>query len=214
MQPIDPMLLTYNYSLQYRGIPNIDHDPEDYPMAWHITVTGYAEDDPDTDEDTVDEDEMRHVAFAAAHLIPEAARIDLLDTMDAVSAELMGLAEHLFQYRPDLIEQLGEDRPDLLYVSVLEIDEDLRGNKLSYPIMNAIIETIGRSAELTILSPAPVLTDTGPEEGSPAHQAQVAALRRHWGGMGFYDIGGGYMARGGMETAMAGLEEDRFGDPL
>lgn len=202
MQPIDPMDLVFNYSLEYRGIPNVDHDPSDYPLEWNVTVTMYAGDEESDDE------EMRHVGNAAVHLIPAAAEIDLLDTMDAVSSELMGVAEHLVHTRPDLLGQLGEERPDLLYVSFVEIDEDLRGRQLSYPIMNAIIETVGRSAELTILSPAPILTDTTPEENTPAHKAAVASLHRHWEGMGFYDIGGGYLAIGGLQSLLDGLEED------
>lgn len=206
MQPIDPESLTFSYSLQYRGIPNADHDPSDYPLQWNVTVTGYDVDGLD-DDDYNDDDQERHVANAVAYLIPAAAEIDLLDIIDAVSAELMGVAEHLVHVRPDLLAQL-EERPDLLYVSFVEIDEDLRGRDLSYPIMNAIIETIGRSAELTILFPAPILTDTTPEENTPGHKAAVASLHRHWEAMGFYDIGGGYMAFGGIQSLLDALDED------
>jgi hypothetical protein len=79
------------------------------------------------------------------------------------------------------------------------VDEDLRGNKLGYIVFNAIMETVGRSASLAVLRAAPILSDTTPAEGTPAHADEVAALRRYWEGMGFYDIGGGYMAFGGVE---------------
>ncbi|MCU1522477.1 MAG: hypothetical protein JWM13_3050 [Arthrobacter sp.] len=102
-------------------------------------------------------------------------------------------------HRPDLILQLDGDRSDLLYLSSLEVDEDLRGNKLGYIVFNAIMETVGRSASLAVLRAAPILSDTTPAEGTPAHADEVAALRRYWEGMGFYDIGGGYMAFGGVE---------------
>jgi GNAT superfamily N-acetyltransferase len=201
MSTIDPMSLSFNYTLQYRGIPNTEHDPEDYPLRWHVTVTA---DDPAVEDQ---DDAERHVAYAVAYLIPDAAAIDLLDTMDAVNSELTDAAGHIAINRADLLPQLTEDRPDLLYVSSVEVDEDLRGQKLGYTILNAIMETIGRSAEITVLRPAPIVTDTSPEEGTPAHEAAVAALRAYWEEFGFYDIGGGYMAMGGFESLLAGLDD-------
>lgn len=206
MSTIDPMNLEFIYSLEYRGIPHVDHDPSDYPLLWRVTATVDA--DPDGDGDS----EMRHAADAVAYLIPDARDIDLFDTMDAVSQELTNLAAHLTLRRPDLIDQLGGDRTDLIYLSSVEVDEDLRGNKLGYQVFNAIMETVGRSADLAVLSASPILSDATPEEGTPAHHAEVAALRRYWAGLGFYDIGGGYMAFGGIEGAIRDLGDEGYID--
>lgn len=206
MSTTDPLNLDFAYALQYRGIPHTGHDPGDYPLCWRVTATVDA--DPDGDGDP----EMRHAADATAYLIPDAGDIDLFDTMDAVSQELANMAEYLAFRRPDLLLQLDGDRSDLLYLSSLEVDEDLRGNKVGYAVFNAIMETVARSADLAILRPAPILTDTTPEEGSPAHDAEVAALRRYWEGMGFYDIGGGYLAFGGIEGAIRDLGDEGYLD--
>jgi GNAT superfamily N-acetyltransferase len=205
MSTIDPADLEISYSLEYRGVPHPDHDPEDYPLCWRVTATV---DGAGPDEDP----KMRHAADAIAYLIPDAGEIDLLDTMDAVSQELMGMAEHLHHHRPDLLVQLGGERTDLLYLSSLEVDKDLRGRKIGYAVFNAIMETVARSAELAILSASPILDDSTPAEGTPAHQAEVAALRRYWEGIGFYDIGGGYMAFGGIEGAIRGLGDEGYLD--
>lgn len=208
MSPIDPMSLTFTYSLQYQGIPHPGHVPEDYPLRWNVTA---ALDVAAEEEDEYDP-ETRHAAFALAYLIPDAGDIDLFDTMDAVGQELSNVAEHLCIRRPDLLEQLDGDRSDLVYLSSLEVDEDLRGNKLGYVVLNAGLETVGRSAQLALLRPSPILTGTVPEEGTPAHDAEVAALRRYWEGFGFYDIGGGYMAFGGVEGAVRNLVDESYLD--
>lgn len=206
MSTTNPMSLEFSYSLEYRGIPHPEHDPEDYPLRWRVTAT--VDSDPDGDGDP----EMRHAADAVAYLIPAAGEIDLFDTLDAVSQELANMAEHLTIRRPDIVDQLESDRTDLLYLSSVEVDEDLRGHKLGYQVFNAIMETVGRSADLTILLAAPILSDITPEEGTPAHAAEVTALRRYWEVVGFYDIGGGYMAFGGFEGAIRDLGDDGYFD--
>ena len=206
MSPTDPMSLEFTYSLDYRGVPHPEHDRGDYPLRWRVTATVDA--DPDGDGDP----EMRHAADATAYLVPDAGDIDLFGTLDAVNQELANMAEYLAFRRPDLLIQLNGDRSDLLYLSSLEVDEDLRGKKIGYAVFNAIMETVARSADLAILLPAPILSDATPEPGTPAHDAEVAALRRYWEGVGFYDIGGGYLAFGGIEGAIRDLGDEGYLD--
>lgn len=203
---IDPMSLEFTYRLQYRGVPHPDHDQEDYPLRWDVTATV----DPDAEGEG--DPQLRHAASAVAYLITDAGEIDLVDTMDAVSSELTDVAGYLSTRRPDLLMQLDGDRSDLLFVSAVEVDEDLRGNKIGYAVFNAIMETVGRSARLAVLRAAPILSDTTPAEGSPAHKAEVAALYRYWDGVGFYDIGGGYMAFGGIEGVIRDLGDEGYLD--
>ncbi|TSE15041.1 hypothetical protein B1A87_003035 [Arthrobacter sp. KBS0703] len=198
MATIDPDYMTLKYSCEYRGIPSLDHDPSDFPMNWKVSVeaTVWADDDEDTDGAEV------HVGDARFSIVPDAGMIDLFMTLDAVDQDLANVAEMLTIERPDLMPNAGMDLGgDLLVLSSLWIDPQFRGHKIGHAILKAILGTVGRATELVILQAAPVLTDDGPQEGSPEHSAAKAALRRYWADFGFQEAGGDYLALGEMADA-------------
>jgi hypothetical protein len=100
-----PESLTFHYSCEYRGIPGPGHDPSDYPIDWKISVAGAVYEQDDEGYDIGDGEDV-HIGDARVRIVPDAGAIDLLDTMDAVDSEVMGVAEMLFNERPDLIEEL------------------------------------------------------------------------------------------------------------
>lgn len=186
MPTIDPEYLNLAYSCEYRGIPGTDHDPDDYPMFWKVKLTGRVWDDEDSDGEGVE------VGYADVYVVPDAGLIDLFLTLDAVNQEVANVAEMLTIKRPDLLEEMGIGG-DLLYLSSLWIDPKFRGNDLGYAALKAIIGTIGRSAAMVVLLASPVLTDGGPEEGTPEHVASKAVLHRYWMDFGFEEADGDYL---------------------
>jgi GNAT superfamily N-acetyltransferase len=201
MTTFDPESLTLRYSCEYRGIPGPGHDPSDYPMDWKVSVEGTAYETDDQGFDIGDGEDV-HVGDARVRVIPDAGSIDLLDTMDAVDSEVMGVAEMLFNERPDLVEDL-EAGGDLLILSSLWIDPRFRGNKIGHTILKAILGSVGRVAALVVLQAAPVLSDDGPEEDTPEHEAAKGALRRYWTGFGFVEAAGDYLFLGDMAEVLA-----------
>lgn len=149
----------------------------------------------ETDEEGFDigDGEDVRVGEVRVRIVPNAGAIDLLDTMDAVDSEVMGVAEMLFNERPDLIEELEEMGGDLLILSSLWIEPTYRGNKVGHTVLKAVLGTIGRAAAMVVLQAAPVLTDDGPDEGSSEHEAAKAALRRYWTDFGFEPAGADYL---------------------
>lgn len=200
MTAFDPESLTFKYECECRGIPGPDKDPSDYPIDWTVSVEGtvYETDDEGFD---IGDGEVVHVGDASVRIVPDAGMIDLLDTMDAVDSEMMGVAEMLFHERPDLLEEL-EGGGDLLVLSSLWIDPKFRGNKIGHSVLKAILATVGRAASLVILRAAPLLTDHGPEEGTPEHDAARSALRRYWSGLGFQEAAGDYLVLEDAEDAL------------
>ncbi|HET7139648.1 MAG TPA: hypothetical protein VFI36_05740 [Arthrobacter sp.] len=91
---------------------------------------------------------------ARVRAIPDAGAIDLLDTMDAVDSEVLGVAEMLFNERPDLVEDL-EPGGDLLILSSLWIDPKFRGSKIGHTVLQAILGTVGRVAAQVVLQASP-----------------------------------------------------------
>lgn len=191
MTAFDPESLTFKYDCEYRGIPGPEQDPSDYPIDWTVSVEGTVYETDDEGFDIGDGEEV-HVGDASVRIVPDAGMIDLLDTMDAVDSEMMGVAEMLLHKRPDLIEEL-EGGGDLLILSSLWIDPRFRGDKIGHSVLKAILATVGRAASLVILRAAPVLTDDGPEEGTPEHEAAKTALRRYWAAFGFGEADGDYL---------------------
>jgi hypothetical protein len=134
--------------------------------------------------------------------VPDAGLIDLFDTLDAVDQELASVAEMLTIERPELMPEAGmELGGDLLVLSSLWIDPKFRGHNLGHSVLKAILGTVGRAAAMVILQASPVLTDDGPEEGSPEHTASKEALRRYWTGFGFLEAAGDYLVLGTMADA-------------
>jgi GNAT superfamily N-acetyltransferase len=197
----DPESLTFRYSCEYRGIPGPGHDPSDYPINWQVSVEGVAYKQDDEGIDVGDGEDL-HVGDARVRIIPDAGAIELLDTMDAVDSEVMGVAEMLFNERPDLIEEL-EVGGDPLILSSLWIDPKFRGNKMGHTVLQAVLGTVGRVATLVVLQAAPVLTGDAPEEGSKEHEAAKVALRRYWTGFGFADAAGDYLVLVDMTEVLA-----------
>lgn len=125
--------------------------------------------------------------------------IDLFMTLDAVDQDLANIAEMPTIERPDLIPNAGMDLGgDLLVLTSLWVDPKFRGNKIGHAILKAILGTVGRATSLVVLPASPVLTDDGPQEGSPEHVAAKAALRRYWADFGFQEAAGDYLALGEM----------------
>ncbi|MGO4186584.1 hypothetical protein [Pseudarthrobacter sp. TAF60_1] len=188
MADLIPEYLTYDYRCQFRGVPGVHHDSEDYPVSWTVTVRGTVWDE---DDDGADGAEVT-VAEAHLYLVPDAGIIDLFLTLDAVNQEVAGVGEMLMLKRPDLIEDMALGG-DLLIVSSLRIEPEFRGNKLGHAVLKAILGTIGRSAVQVILQAAPAVADGAPGEGTREHEVAKAALRRYWEEFGFRAADGDYL---------------------
>lgn len=120
--------------------------------------------------------------------------IDLLDTLDAVDQEMMGVAEMLVHERPDLFFAARMDLGgDLLVLSSLSIDPRFRGHRTGHAILKAILATAARNTTLVALEATPWFTE-GVLEGSPQHSAAKAALRKYWLDYGFQEAAGDYLA--------------------
>ncbi|WP_427017410.1 hypothetical protein ACQCSX_01875 [Pseudarthrobacter sp. P1] len=65
MPEIDPEDLTFDYTLKYRGIPNVHRDPEDYPMRWQVTIDSTAFNDDGGD---------LHVGHGVHYMVPMPGR--------------------------------------------------------------------------------------------------------------------------------------------
>ncbi|WP_308159980.1 hypothetical protein [Arthrobacter sp. ISL-5] len=158
-------------------------------MDWNVSVgrTVWG------DEDGGDEEDVP-VGKASFRIVPDAGTIDLLDTMEAVDQEMMRVAEMLFHERPDLMRSAGMDLgSDLLLLSSMTVEPRFRGNRMGHAILKAILGTVARNIALVILEAAPLLTDDGPEEGTPEHAAAREALRRYWMNFGFRQAAGDYL---------------------
>lgn len=51
MATIDPEYMTLKYSCEYRGIPDLGHDPSDFPMNWNVSIKGLLWDEGEEDGD-------------------------------------------------------------------------------------------------------------------------------------------------------------------
>jgi hypothetical protein len=199
MTALDAEYLTFDYRCHYRGIPGPDHDPEDYPMKWTVSVGGTV---GDGEYDDGDGEEV-HVGDAHFTVVPDAGIIDLFDTLDAVDQELANVAEMLTIQRPDLMPSAGMELDgDLLVLSSLWIDPKYRGNNAGHDVLRAILATVGRATAMVVLEAAPVLNDDGPEEGTPEHAAVKASLRRYWTDFGFREAAGDYLVLDDMADAV------------
>jgi GNAT superfamily N-acetyltransferase len=167
-------------------------------MDWSVSIEGLVWDSEDDDGDGREV----HVGDARFSVVPDAGLIDLFMTLDAVDHELAGVAEMLTTERPDLLPNAAmELGGDLLVLSSLWIDPEFRGHKIGHAILKAILGTVGRATALVVLQASPVLTDDGPEEGSPEHSAAKEALRRYWADFGFREAARDYLVLGEMADA-------------
>lgn len=188
MPSLDPEYLTFDYHCHYRGVPSPNHDPEDYPMTWTVSVNATVRDDEDGDGEEV------HVGDAQCTIVPDAGDIELFLTLDAVNQELANVAEMLTIERPDLMPAACMDHGgDLLVLSCLWIEPKFRGHQTGHTILTAILSTVGRAAAMVVLEATPLLSDDDPEEGTPEHSAAKAALRRYWASFGFQPAARDYL---------------------
>ncbi|MCG2624454.1 hypothetical protein LVY72_21430 [Arthrobacter sp. I2-34] len=206
MNIIDPEYLQYDYRLSYRGIPHTGHEPEDYPLRWTVAVHADVSDREDDGED------LREVGSAVVYLVPDAGLIDLFDTLGSYDAELARFGEVFGVDHPELLDEAGmREDGDLLIVSSLTVAPEFRGRKLGYWILNAIIETIGRHAWLTVLDAAPP-EDPDADEGAAGQGAE--SLKKYWRGFGFHEVENGFMVFGDTMAALAAeFAETRGEDP-
>lgn len=179
MTAIDPDHIRFDYRCQYRGIPGRYHDREDFPMDWNISIDGGVN------------GSGPHVGDAGVSIVLDAGMIDLPMTMAAVGQEMADVADMLTTQRPDLMPNAGMDRGgDLLVLTSLWVDPQFRGHRIGHAILKAILGTVGRSSALVVLQALP---GDGAEEGTPAHAAAKAALRRYWLDFGFQEADGDYL---------------------
>ena len=192
MTALEIQYLKFSYSCTFRGIPGRDNDPSDYPQEWTVSIDA----DSYGLDDEVDEDEVVHVGDAEFRVVPDAGMIDLLDTLDAVDQEMLGVAEMLVHERPDLFFAARMDLGgDLLVLSALSIDPRFRGHRTGHAVLRAILATAARNTTLVVVEAAPLFTD-GVLEGSPRHMAAKASLRKYWLEYGFQEAAGDYLAPG------------------
>ena len=175
MEVLLPEYLSFDYRCQFRGIPGVHHDPDDYPLVWNVSVSGRTWDDAD---DGGDGTEVR-VGEAELYVVPDAGIIDLFLTLDAVNPDVAAVGEMLTINRPDLVKDLALGG-DLLILSKLHVAPEFRRNKLGHEILKAVLSSVGRSASKVILEAVPAPAENAPAEGTAGYEAR----RRHCAGTG------------------------------
>lgn len=194
MPSLDPDNLTFQYGCVYNGIPGPEHDPEDYPMLWTVSVNAYV----GFDEGGDGSDSEVHVGGAMFYIVPDVSEIDLVDTLDALSQELYNVGHMLVHERPDLLPAM---QPDLLYLQSVQVKPEFRGHRVGHTILEAILATVGRGVGTVVLMPAPILRDEQgqwiegtPEEDTAEHLRVQEALKRYWMDFGFIEATPTYLA--------------------
>ena len=185
MTVIDPESLIFEYRLRYRGTPGLEHEPSDYPMRWEVAVS--------CPIPTPVGDEERRLGSAVVQVVPKAGMINLFLTTGTADREMAKAVEMLTMDRPDLIREYLQDGGDLMIVSSLEIFPEYRGGRTGYSVLNAIVETVGRSVNLVVVHAAPTDGDGSPPEDSPAYDEAKSALRAYWKDFGFEHATGDYL---------------------
>jgi hypothetical protein len=185
MTVIDPESLFFEYKLRYRGTPGLEHDPADYPLRWDVAVS--------CPMPTPGGDGERQLGSAVVQVVPKAGMINLFLTTGKADQEMAKAVEMLTMDRPDLIREYLQDGGDLMIVSSLEIFPEYRGGKTGYSVLNAIVETVGRSVNLVVVHAAPADGEGSPPADSPEYEEAKAALRAYWQDFGFEDATGDYL---------------------
>jgi hypothetical protein len=205
---LDPQDLTFKCRLRYRGIPGVDHDPEDYPLRWVVNISTVVSEDGKADEG-----EEKYVGEAVVDIVPDAGLIDLLDTLSAVDQELAGVAEMLIVKRPDLVDFGLGIGGDLMWVSSIEVVPEFRGHKMGHGILRAVLGTIGRATTLVVLRAAPLLPNDGANKGTPENDVAKASLAKYWKDFGFIEAYGDYMAYGDDLDELVGSSRQEWTSP-
>jgi hypothetical protein len=185
MTVFDPESLFFEYKLRYRGTPGLDHEPSDYPLRWEVAVS--------CPSPTPGGDEERQLGSAVVQVVPKAGMINLFLTTGKADREMAKAVEMLTVDRPDLIREYLQDGGDLMIVSSLEIFPEYRGGRTGYSVLNAIVETVGRSVNLVVVHAAPTDGEGSSPEDSPAYDEAKSALRAYWKDFGFEDATGDYL---------------------
>jgi NAD(P)-dependent dehydrogenase (short-subunit alcohol dehydrogenase family) len=185
MTVIDPESLFFEYKLRYRGTPGLEHDPVDYPLRWEVAVS--------FPFPTPGGDEERQLGSAVVQVVPKAGMINLFLTTGTADQEMAKAVEMLTTDRPDLIREYLQDGGDLMIVSSLEIFPEYRGGRTGYSVLNAIVETVGRSVNLVVVHAAPADGAGSPPADSAEYEEAKAALRAYWKDFGFEDATGDYL---------------------
>jgi hypothetical protein len=185
MTVIDPESLLFEYKLRYRGTPGLEHDPVDYPLRWEVAVS--------CPIPTPDGDEERQLGSAVVQVVPKAGMINLFLTTGTADQEMTKAVEMLTTDRPDLIREYLQDGGDLMIVSSLEIFPEYRGGRTGYSVLNAIVETVGRSVNLVVVHAAPADGAGSPPADSAEYEEAKSALRAYWKDFGFEEATRDYL---------------------
>ncbi|MFP3462709.1 hypothetical protein R5O87_17855 [Arthrobacter globiformis] len=185
MTVIDPESLYFEYKLRYRGTPGLEHDPVDYPLRWEVAVS--------CPVPTPGGGEERQLGSAVVQVVPKAGMINLFLTTGKADQEMAKAVEMLTMDRPDLIREYLQDGGDLMIVSSLEIFPEYRGGRTGYSVLNAIVETVGRSVNLVVVHAAPADGEESAPEDSDEYAQAKSALREYWKDFGFEDATGDYL---------------------
>jgi hypothetical protein len=185
MTVIDPESLIFEYRLRYRGTPGLEHDPADYPLRWEVAVS--------CPFPAPGGDEERQLGSAVVQVVPKAGMINLFLTTGTADPEMAKAVEMLTTDRPDLIREYLQDGGDLMIVSSFEIFPEYRGGRTGYSVLNAIVETVGRSVNLVVVHAVPADGAGVPPADSAEHEEAKSALRAYWKDFGFEDATGDYL---------------------
>jgi len=185
MTVIDPESLIFEYRLRYRGTPGLEHDPADYPLRWEVAVS--------CPFPAPGGDEERQLGSAVVQVVPKAGIINLFLTTGTADPEMAKAVEMLTTDRPDLIREYLQDGGDLMIVSSFEIFPEYRGGRTGYSVLNAIVETVGRSVNLVVVHAVPADGAGVPPADSAEHEEAKSALRAYWKDFGFEDATGDYL---------------------
>lgn len=163
-------------------------DPEDTDHYWTVKLhtTSPSQHECGAREHTAElvlqhDDRGRQRSAGRAHLVVvpfgESAA-EFLDRADEVSAASMAAAEFAI---PDF-EIL--DAPGMVFVSSVELDEDVRGSDLGkFLLINAVRALTDLAPDaLVVLEPAPINADSLPE---PARRDAIDKLVPYWASAGF-----------------------------
>jgi hypothetical protein len=185
MTVIDPESLLFEYKLRYRGTPGLEHDPVDYPLRWEVAVS--------CPIPAPGGDEERQLGSAVVQVVPKAGMINLVLTTGTADQEMAKAVEMLTTDRPDLIREYLQDGGDLMIVSSLEIFPEYRGGRTGYSVLNAIVETVGRSVNLVVVHAAPADGAGSPPADSAEYEEAKSALRAYWKDFGFEEATRDYL---------------------